>query len=194
MNETAKKSNSLLHVSVTITIVVVAVFLLISAFLTIYIVRFLFGAKSNDMNIYINIAENNDFLPGLDELGEYDDIFFQYMHRSMLIFESDAYVLKISYDDDDYEEQKAALNNIYSYQSTPLGSDFESPKEPEFTVDTFSFRVLSMEEYDFSYPHQLVFVGISDENKQIAYVYYYDTDLDFIETSFETFLRHECGW
>ena len=33
-----------------------------------------------------------------------------------------------------------------------------------------------------------------DEKQEIAYVYYYNFDLDVINTSFGEFLKEECGW
>ena len=63
-----------------------------------------------------------------------------------------------------------------------------------FQYDSFAFNVLDVNKYDLTYPKKLVFVGFSDKKQEIAYVYYYNFDLDFIDTSFGEFLKEECGW
>ena len=70
----------------------------------------------------------------------------------------------------------------------------ENEKEPHFQYDGFEFNVLDVNEYDLMYPKKLVFVGCSDEKQEISYVYYYNFDLDVINTSFGEFLKEECGW
>ena len=56
-------------------------------------------------------------------------------------------------------------------------------------------RILSWDKHSVrEYPHDFIFVGTSDMEQSICYIYYLDTDLDYIDTSFEEFLRKECGW
>ena len=63
-----------------------------------------------------------------------------------------------------------------------------------FELDGFEFQMLSLSEYGLYYPKEMVFIGVSEEDNAIAYVYYYDFDLDYISQSFPDFLIEECGW
>ncbi len=67
-------------------------------------------------------------------------------------------------------------------------------KDASFELDGYRFKMLSTSEYGLYYPKEIVFVGISEGNNEIAFVYFEDRDLDYIEDSFEDFLLDECGW
>ena len=54
--------------------------------------------------------------------------------------------------------------------------------------------MLSLREYNLYYPKQIVFVGFSDKNNEIVFVFYDDIDIDYINRSFSDFLIEECGW
>lgn len=158
----------------------------------------LFGSvTSHNIERYINLTEENNFLPKLDELGEYEDYYFKYYHKNNLfIFSSDAYTLKVSYDAENYEKEKERLEQKYVYRTEPWRNwGGEKAKEAQFQIDTFDMKILSELEYDqLHYPKRLAFVGTSDKNQEIAYVYYYDSELDYIDRSFAEFLREDCGW
>lgn len=155
---------------------------------------------SSDINLYTQLVENEDnhpyaeYMPSLDELGEYESLDFYYYHKTMFVFHSDAYTLKVTYDEGEFETEKEKVLNNYSYRrKIPLREEKELKKDPEFHIDTFEFKLLSTPESD-AYPKELTFIGISEETNEIAYVYYYDQDLDYIDTTFEEFLKNECGY
>ena len=52
----------------------------------------------------------------------------------------------------------------------------------------------SVSDYGMMYPKQFVYIGISDELNEIAYVFYDDIDLNYIGSSYEEFLIETCGW
>ncbi|MFR5172590.1 MAG: hypothetical protein ACLTD6_15570, partial [Clostridium paraputrificum] len=53
--------------------------------------------------------------------------------------------------------------------------------ENEFKVNSYTFRVASgNESYTADYPKSFGMVGTSDDKKSIAYLYFYDSDLDYI--------------
>ena len=152
---------------------------------------------SYNIKYYTELTQTNTILPKIDEVGEYENYYFKYYHNDMLIFESDAYILKIAYDADNYEKEKERINQKYVYQSKPVADTVETityVKEPSFTIDTFNMKMLSSIEYKLNYPKELVFIGTSDEKNMITYVYFLDHDLDYIDCSFEEFLREKCGW
>ncbi len=173
---------------------IISVFLLIFVICPLVILWVLFGnSVSYNIDKYNEVIENVDALPELDELGNYDDLNFKHYHDRTLFFVSDAYTLKVSYDNQNYNREKELLSQKFVYQTDTL-KYFDNEKEPHFQYNSFEFNVLDINEYDLMYPKKLVFVGYSDEKQEIAYVYYYNFDLDVINTSFGEFLKEECGW
>ena len=155
------------------------------------------GWVSYNINRYVNLTMTNDILPKLEELGEYEDIDFKFYRDNMLIFMSDTYMLKVSYDDENYKKEKELINNNYIYQTETMIDVVDEniyKKEPSFELDTFNMKMLSNDEYHLDYPKELVFIGASDEKKMIAYVYYSNWDLDYIDITFKEFLKRDCGW
>ncbi len=173
---------------------IISVFLLMFVICPLVILWILFGnSVSYNIEKYNDIVESVDVLPELDELGNYDDLYFKHFHDRMLFWLSDAYTLKVSYDNQNYNKEKELLSQKFIYQTDTL-KYIENEKEPHFQYDGFEFNVLDVNEYDLMYPKKLVFVGFSDKKQEIAYVYYYNFDLDSINTSFGEFLKGECGW
>ena len=173
---------------------IISVFLLIFVICPLVVLWILFGnSVSYNIEKYNEVIESVDVLPELDELGNYDDLYFKYFHDRMLFWSSDAYTLKVSYDTQNYNKEKDILSQKFVYQIDNL-KYLDNEKEPQFQYDGFKFNVLDLNEYDLMYPKKLVFVGFSDEKQEIAYVYYYNFDLDVINTSFSEFLKEECGW
>lgn len=100
---------------------------------------------SYNIKYYTELTQTNTILPKIDEVGEYENYYFKYYHNDMLIFESDAYILKIAYDADNYEKEKERINQKYVYQSKPVADTVETityVKEPSFTIDTFNMKML----------------------------------------------------
>ncbi len=173
---------------------VVSVFILIFVVCPLVILWVLFGdSVSYNVEKYNEVLESVDVLPALDEIGNYEDLYFKHYHDRMLFFVSDAYTLKVSYDVQNYNKEKELLSEKFVYQTDTLRYN-ENEKEPHFQYDGFEFNVLDVNKYDLMYPKKLVLVGFSDQKQEIAYVYYYDFDLDVIDTSFGEFLKEECGW
>ena len=172
----------------------ILVLILIYVICPIMLLWGLFGySVSYKIEKYRNALESVDILPEIDELGEYDDLYFKYFHDRMLFWISDAYTLKVSYDNQNYNREKELLSQKFVFQTDSL-KYIDNEKEPYFQHDGFEFNVLDVNEYDLMYPKKLVFVGFSDKKQEIAYVYYYNFDLDAINTSFGEFLENECGW
>lgn len=152
--------------------------------------------SSNNINRYIELTEHRR-VPKVDELGEYSNIEFKYYRKNMLMFFSDAYILRVSYDPENYQKEKEDFLKNYVYETENL-NDYGGrgySNEPNFEMDTYFFKVLSSREYGFqSYPHHIVFIGTSDEKNEITIVCYFNSDLDYIDSLFPEFIREECGW
>ena len=147
---------------------------------------------SYDIEKWKNLENKYSFLPSVDELGKYTDLNFKFFHKDMLMFESDAYVLKVTYGDEVFDRQKDYINNNYVMQEKVYENRTE--REASFTLDGFYFRMLSQNEYKLYYPKTIAFIGVSEESNEIAYVFYGDVDLDYIGSSFPDFLIEDCGW
>lgn len=159
------------------------------------LVFFLFKPRdkvSYDIEKWKNLENKYSFLPSVDELGKYTDLYFKFFHKDMLMFESDAYVLKVTYGDEVFDRQKDYINNNYVMQEKVYENRTE--REASFTLDGFYFRMLSQNEYKLYYPKTIAFIGVSEESNEIAYVFYDDVDLDYIGSSFPDFLIEDCGW
>ena len=183
------------HKTLMIIIAVTIVWMIMAAFL---VHRFIWGNWSNnDLDRYIELTESSEKpLPKLDALGAFQDVQFKYYRKNMLIFFSDAYTLRLAYDEANYQREKEKLLQTYVYQTETISDREGYDKEPFFELNPFSFRMLSLAEYrdELLYPKEMVFVGFSDETQEIAIVFYDDFDLDYIDTSFPEFLKQECGW
>lgn len=123
-------------------------------------------------------------LPVLAELEEKADCRFDYTVYRVSIFESHTYILIADYDHG-YSEAFSALEDGYAWKQEEI---FGVAKE--FEMDGFRFRAVEGE----NYPHQMLFVGASDETGEIAYIYFYDQDLDNVSRGIEQLLKEDSGW
>lgn len=166
------------------------------------------GRNNTDLSVYAAAAEEQELLPALSELGEYEAVQSLHHHDSALFFEWDAYNLIVSYDGEGYEQAKAAAEERYVFENDPIHSeryvggphhdaaDDWKPVSypPTCTIGGYRMRMLDDETYSgISFPKYVCFVGFNDEAHKLAYVYFEDVDLD-VADSLEDFLLDECGW
>ena len=152
-----------------------------------------FSYTKDDIKYYKDLTKNNKILPKLDNLGNYIDIKFKYYHKDVIIFESDAYTLTVKYDENNFNNEVAKINNNYHFQNNTV-KDINNEFNPNFTIDDYEFKLLSLDEYDLlSFPKEIYLIGFDNKNHEIIYIYFYDNDLDYI-TSFKDFLYEYCDW
>ena len=156
------------------------------------------GCSQSESNIenYLNTGSDIDhvstsIMPKLNELPEYQNIEYNYKHKSALIFDSEAVVLVLEYDPETYEVEKSKLESDFTYLEEQVISDFDNEKyyipQPAFSINNYDFKVVSStNKDDFDYPKSFGMLATSDEDKRIAYLYYYDTDLDYIRSESST--------
>lgn len=134
-------------------------------------------------------------LPALSEVEPCASYRFNYTAKRMSIFQSHAYVLVASYDAEHYRQRVDALEDRYEYLTDAFfgGGTAEDP-QPEFELDGFRFRAVQEAGKDRADVKYIFLVGTSDERQEIAYVYYHDQDLDYIDTTMGEFLEEETGW
>ncbi|MEG2289698.1 MAG: hypothetical protein RSA29_00385 [Clostridium sp.] len=149
--------------------------------------------SSSNLENYLNTGTLIDSkakgtMPELENLPKYDNIKYKYTHKSMLIFESNSVALIMDYDDNTFEIEKEKLDEQYTFLNEKVNSDFDKSKyyipQHEFSVESYDFRVIdknttyNIDNTDF--PKSFGMIGISEEKKSIAYLYFYDGDLDYI--------------
>lgn len=150
---------------------------------------------SYDLNEWDAVQQSNTYLPSVAQLGEYTDVQYKYLRRECFIYLSDAYTLRASYAPEEFAKMTDWIDSTYIFQETVINeAEVKSVREASFTIDDFRFRMLSLDEYDLYYPKRMAFIGVSDEKREIAFVYFYDFDLDYISDSLADFLVEDCGW
>ncbi|MBR6513484.1 MAG: hypothetical protein IKT46_01490 [Clostridia bacterium] len=182
------------------TVIIISVALILALVIAaVWLNHYLFGTVvSHNYNRYEKITEEYDCLPTELQFGEYKDRDFKYFQRNMIIFESHAYTVRLSYDGEEYAKQKSELDTEFSFCTQKLSADIEEPfKEPEFDMGDFHFRIAGIWEEGsilYEYPKIILFIGTNDTDNEIAYIFFEDLDQDLIYGSFEDFLRDDCGW
>ena len=150
------------------------------------------GCSNSNSNIKEYLSRDNkidskakDVMPSLESLPEYEDIKYVSTHRSMVLFESDSIALIVNYDNDTYENEKNKLDDDYVFLKKEVKSKFDETKyyitENEFSINSYKFRVIDdTQSSNIEYPKSVGLIGTSDEKNSIAYLYFYDFDLDYI--------------
>ena len=121
------------------------------------------------------------FMPNLDEIGEYEKAEY-YTRKNESIFPEYSMQLVVKYDQEAFLKEKARLERAYTYLDKPQKLDgdkdvYTIPIE-EFSFAGFDFKIAVFE--DTNYPKNFGMVGVSDEKCEIAYLWIYAVDLDYI--------------
>lgn len=163
--------------------------------LIIIILIFIFnniGCSNSNSNIKEYLSRDNtidskakDIMPNLDELPSYEGIKYVSTHKSIILFESDSIALIVNYDDDTYENEKHKLDEDYIFLNEKVKSKFDETKyyipQNEFSINSYNFRVIDdTQSSNIEFPKSFGIIGTSDDKKSIAYLYFYDFDLDYI--------------
>ena len=135
------------------------------------------GNYDDDRKAY----EASGFMPSLDNVGEYNDIRY-FSRKDESIFPEYSMQLLVKYDQEEFLKEKEKLASAYTYLDEPQKADFDDtvftiPIE-SFSAAGFDFKVAKFE--DTVYPKNFGMVGISDEKFEIAYLWIYAPDLDYI--------------
>lgn len=133
-------------------------------------------------------------MPELSDIGQPTEVEYYYVDSSFAIFCSETNHLICRYTPEEYEIQKARLDEEYIFQTETI-TLYDSSCEPMTEIDGYRFRMLSTEAYKESlyYPKSVILIGYSDEAREIVYIAYYNFDLDYI-SSLDTFIVEDCGW
>lgn len=116
-----------------------------------------------------------DFFPS--DYKDFKNVSFKKNNRLIILFSSDAITMKIK-DPEKFESLKADIIEKYG-EKDYFGNE---PIEYKSAV----FRTVCVGEY--GYPKQIGFIGISESEKVIYYLWFYDYDLDAIDDMQEFFI------
>ena len=175
-------------------ILIVFVLVFIPAFFFTALVRVNHYDGTDAEQQYRAAAMENPLMPKLTDIGQPADISYHHISSVQLIFSSETDYLICRYTPEAYEVQKAALDEKYAFQ-TEVIRNHHADCAPSAEVDSYLFRVLSMDEYseDLHFPKDLVLIGTSDDVREVVYLAFRDVDIDYIP-SLETFITDTCYW
>ncbi len=179
-------------IKIVLNIVLSIIF--IFAFLTILTLGYFERLRCYDnSDIAKHYTDISDTMPTLSEIGNPRNCeYYDYFSIGYIFFDTYTDTLICEYDEADYITEKNKLEEKYVFQSEPMTAD-EYSCDPEITIDGYTFKALSIEEYDMFYPKEFTFVATNDETNEIVYMHFYDIELDYIE-SLEEFIYNDCGW
>ncbi len=125
-----------------------------------------------------------------DNYGDFEDITY-YHHCFIGLFGQMAETKIIKYNDVNFQKETDRISNeLYFYEQSV--DFFSSDPVPIFSLEGFDFRL--ERRYDYMlYPAEMNFVGINEKTKEIAYVKFFDYDLDSV-WDFTELLNYNCGW
>lgn len=122
-----------------------------------------------------------EFMPKLDELDDYTGIAYLFKEYNS-IFATYSMQLIVKYDNEAFQREKTRLETAYKYVDHPQKFDLDEKyytlPDAEFETNGYNFKVAQFADTDF--PKNFGMVGISESKKQIAYLWFYDWDLDYI--------------
>ena len=104
----------------------------------------------------------------------------------MAIFSQKSYTTILKYNEDNFDTEKSKIENSYTFYNTPIENE---EAEPVFSYEGFDFKV----EISDWYPKEMNLVGINEATNEIAFITFYDYDLDTID-DYKEFLDYYCGW
>lgn len=156
--------------------IIIIVISLLLVFLSIYIYR--------DCNYTIKGIDNYDEYYSafsLNELGNYNNLYYQCTKTGGYIFTSYGSLIIADYNDVSFLEQISLLNNKDYQEDVVL---FDETKyilpNTNFFIGDWNFKVLKNSDTDDCYPRLINFIGFNENENKIAYLTFRDQDLDYL--------------
>lgn len=138
--------------------------------------------KAEDYESFISMSPDaSRFMPKADDLGNYESVMFGFKrHIISVVLRFDSLCISVfaSFDRKNYEAEKEKALAQYEFLKEPVfdGECYLIPVV-SFEYKGYSFRITSEDHY---FPKSFMMVGVNDEKATIAYLYYHDSDLDYI--------------
>lgn len=121
----------------------------------------------------------DEFLPSQNEFSNTKAVHFSYQKNFMLMFISKTVAVTVQYTPEEYLGAKESITQLYEFLDAPMlqRGDNNYILDNAFTYKGYDFRVVS---YGYGGCKYFGMVGTNDDTCSIAYLYYSDTDLDYI--------------
>ena len=135
-------------------------------------------SNSEKYEAYLSeVAYSKDYMPSIDQCGEYVTATATYKSRTILLFDTSTVGLFITYDDVEYQKQIERIASEYAFFSA---DDEALQSDCDAVVGEFSIRLVKTE-YDLPTYKMGLLIGTDHANSRICYLYYYDFDLDVLD-------------
>ena len=137
---------------------------------------------------YLGRVEYADvYMPPLALCGEYSAFCATYKYRFVVMFETYTVGLFLSYGEDEYEAQKAAVLSRYEFFDA---EDETLVSDPDATAEGYHFRLVK-QDYPLETYKVGLLIGTDDADRRICYLYYYDCDLDVLN-NLDVYIREHA--
>ena len=120
-------------------------------------------------------------LPDFQDFSKEDVVFYEYRYMPFPPFmsRSESMILVLKYDLESYIQKLSDINKYYRFLEEPvLGKAGVLFPGEEFEINDYTFRVIA----DLFYPGDFGMIANSDEQQTIAYLYFYNFNLDEVES------------
>ncbi len=139
---------------------------------------------NNEINNYVTDVKKykaSSFMPNLEAIGDYKKIEY-FSRKDSTIFSEYSMQLVAKYEEEMFFKEKERLKSAYAYLDEPQKTDWDDtnytiPVE-EFSAAGFNFKIAVFDKT--VYPKNFGMVGVSDDKFEIAYLWIYAPDLDYI--------------
>lgn len=166
------------------------IFSIINLVLIIYAVWLCFGfIDDSSSESYNKFAGEIKIMPETTEVDKYTDLVTKHYQKRTLHNKYDVYTLTVSYDKETYLKQKEITKSSYIFQQEKYNDT-----QYQFTALNFVFNLLSFKHYKLSYPQKIMFVGTSDKDCAITYIYFSGNEFNYINQPLSEFLINTCKW
>ena len=146
------------------------------------------SSKEEDYSKYVSeVLDAEDFMPSLDELGNYESILVTRKTPNDIFFSTtDAVALVVQYSEEEYTKEVSRVLTEYKF----LTEGCKYVTDIEANVKGFVFRVTDeTNDYFISSTtgegiitaKMILTIGMDDTNFKIAYLYHWDHSLDYIK-------------
>lgn len=149
-----------------------------------------FNSDLNDYEMEKEKIKNaKDLMPKLEELGEYKEVKLavkEILYSTFLGFYSNSISLYVTYDDNYIEEKEKIISTKEFLQEPIINNDAYEIPLTSFEYKGYNYQIVIDEEYvEYCACKSFMLIGFDDKNKEIAYHYFYDFDIDYIASEGE---------
>ena len=133
-------------------------------------------------------------LPPVDELGNYETVQFAYKQVAYFFFQSEGISLFLDYNEENYALAKSYVEENYTFiddSDTVAKADYKYYQFPvaSFEYKEYSFRIAptpqvsESSEEPYYMCKSFVMIGYNESLLSVAYLYFYDFDIDYLYCS-----------